>query len=186
MINLKSVLPFWIVLVLNFCALLVLGWGFGPSTGYGLIANWGNIWLVLCAIFSIFNLILILLMLTLSVWGVARNGKGAELKIGSWNMQAIIEFLMLMFALVSVLIFVFSSASVGFVSFGAILYVVLVWAIVITYMILRQKNIIQKQVVLERFLNIEQKNSKQKTKNTTKKQPHKKEWLPFFFSFAKI
>lgn len=164
MINLKNILPFWIVLVLNLCCLLVLGWNFGPTTGYGLITLWSSIWLVLDAIFMIASLILIVLMLILSIWGISKTEN--QLQIGKWSMQTITEFLFLVFCVLSVFVFVFSSASVGFVSFGAILYLFVVALAFSTFLILKQKGLIQKTENLEQFL--EPKKQKQKSNKTKK------------------
>ncbi len=186
MINLKSVLPFWIGLFLNFCALLVLGWNFGSATGYGLITHWHNIWFVLSAIFMIFSLLLIFLMIVLSIWGICGNGKGAELQVGSWRMQAIFEFLMFSFGIATIFVFVFASASAGFVTFGAILYVLLVSSIIITYLVLRQKGLIEKQGMLEQISFSNEQEKSKKTKSKTKKQQTEKEWLfHSFFVFLK-
>ena len=181
MINFKNVLPFWIVLILNICSLLILGWNFGPTTGYGLVTTWSSVWLVLDAIFMIVSFMLIVLMLILSIWGICTTEN--RIQVGKFNMQTIIEFFVFVFALASVCVFVFSSASVGFVSFGALLYILVIAFIIATYFVLRKKGLIEKQGLIQQFS--QEIAPKKQKKIEHKKSKIEKEWFCHSF-FKKI
>ncbi len=142
----KKSLPFVFFVLTGIWALLLLGWSFtGVTSGYGIITLWNSIWSIFASLFQIMVLITIVLMLIVGIWGwIASVGKAKELKVGSWSMKAIGEFLFSIFTGLVIFVFIFLTIGGG-VTFGSILYLLVILAAFITYLVLRGKDYIDKE-----------------------------------------
>ena len=135
----KKSLPFVYILMTAICSILLLGWAFvsvpteyglsATISGFGIIGQWGSVWLVFSALFQIFSIISLVLILITTIWGwLFSAGKAKELKVGSWGLKAISEFLFTIFVGLVILVFIFwtigvQNVTVGLISFNVVLSV---------------------------------------------------------------
>ena len=100
----RKMLPFIYMVLTVIGAFLIMGWDFiYVLSGYQLLAYWINIWFIFTGIFQILSLISMILLLIVSIWGWAyAAGKAKELKIGSWGLKTIAEFMFIVFCLCSI------------------------------------------------------------------------------------
>ncbi len=147
----RKMLPFIYMVLTVIGAFLIMGWDFiYVLSGYQLLAYWINIWFIFTGIFQILSLISMILLLIVSIWGWAyAAGKAKELKIGSWGLKTIAEFMFIVFCATAVLVAVFASiaSGIGFgiITFGALLYFLFILATVIVYLVLWKKGAIEKE-----------------------------------------
>lgn len=142
----KKSLPFVFFVLTSVLALLLLGWTFVPfASGYGIITLWGwGIFYIFAALFQVFVLIDIVLLLIIGIWGwLNAAGKAKELKIGNWGMKTLGELLFSVFVGLVLLVFIFSVIASQGVTFGSILYLLVVLASFITYLVFRSKGMIE-------------------------------------------
>ena len=147
----SKMLPFIYMVLTIIGAFLIMGWDFiYVLSGYQLLAYWENIWFIFTGIFQILSLISMLLLLIVSIWGWAyAAGKAKELKIGSWGLKTIAEFMFIVFCATAILVAVFSGVAsgitFGIITFGSLLYFLFILAAVIVYLVLWKKGTIEKE-----------------------------------------
>jgi len=144
----KKSLPFVFFVLTSVWALLLLGWSFVPfASGYAVVTLWSwGIFYIFAALFQIFVLIDIVLMLIIGIWGWMNSlGKAKELKVGSWGMKTIGECLFSIFVCLVVLVFIFLTIAAQGVTFGLILYLLVILASFVTYLVFRGKGFIEEE-----------------------------------------
>jgi len=142
----KKSLPFVFFVLTSVLALLLLGWSFvAVVSGYGIITLWAwGVFYIFAALFQIFVLIDIVLLLIIGIWGWLNSvGKAKELKIGNWGMKTLGEVLFSVFLGLVLLVFIFLVIASQGVTFGSVLYLLVVLGSFITYLVLRGKGIIE-------------------------------------------
>ncbi len=168
--------PFVFVFVATICFILILGWSFGATSGYGLITVWSNFCLCISALLQIISIILLVLLLITSLWGWGYSmGKCAELKIGKYGMKAICELLYTIFVCLAVLVFLFAAIGFGGVTIGSILYLIVSIGSYILYIVFRSRGLIDKNGILEQVENFGDDSETTVVKKTRKSKKYKDE-----------
>ena len=172
----KNSFSFIFILVSIICSLLILGWRFGWTSGYGLITVWDNACLVISALLQIFSLVAIILILIMSIWGIFCNAQNSQPpKIGKWEMKSVNEILFIIFVCLAFFVFLFCSIGFRCVTVGSVLYLLQTISCLVAYLILRSKNTENKKVI-KQVEEIENKNTdKSIVKKSKAKQSSKKE-----------
>ena len=165
----SSSFPFVFIFVAAICFVLILGWSFGPSSGYGLITIWSNFCFCLSAVFQILSIILLIALIISSLWGWTYSlGKTVELRIGKWGLKVISEFLFTIFVILAVLVFLFSAIGFGGVTVGSVLYLIANIGSYVLYLVFRGNGLIEKNGLFDQIENINEPHEKtvKKTKKT--------------------
>ncbi|MBR1925966.1 MAG: hypothetical protein IJ837_03870 [Clostridia bacterium] len=166
----SSSFSFSFILASTICSLLILGWRFGWTSGYGLITVWDNACLVISALLQILSFITIILILIVSIWGILlKNKSDFELKVGKFKQKSICEMLFIVFVCLAFLVFLFCSIGFRGVTFGSVLYLLQTIGCLIAYLILRNKNKASKKVIKQ----VEQIENKNTDKSVVKKSKTK-------------
>jgi len=166
----SSSFSFIFILASTICSLLILGWRFGWTSGYGLITVWDNACLVISALLQIFSFITIILILIVGIWGILlKNQESSELKVGKFGQKSICELLFIIFVCLAFFVFLFCSIGFRGVTFGSVLYLLQTMGCLITYLILRNKNTNNKKVIKQ----VEQMENKNTDKSVVKKSKAK-------------
>lgn len=142
----KKSLPFVFLILTGILAVLLLGWPFVAGVpGYEVITLWGwGIFYLFASLFQMFVLINVLLLLIVGIWGwLNAIGKAKELKIGKWGLKTIGEFLFTFFVALVMLVLLFLTIASRAITFGLILYLLVVLSAFITYLVFRKKSFIE-------------------------------------------